>query len=198
MRVLLSLFVLLSCLSGCVRQKVDQSLPLPGPPQVEHQINAVVVFPFGKDETVPQEVVNEIYRKFISYLIQRRKLYVLHPDVVKKALGREESVIDRDTAEKLAEKLGVEGFVIGFVSDFSDSPLDVTVDAQLYPLVNPDNAIREAHRRYDSSDIRIIARMKRYAGLFDWMNRPLGWERVKIKKDLFCDFVAWDLVTSFF
>ncbi len=196
-RIVLFFFPFLLFGAGCVH-RTDQSLPLPNPPEVSYTIDRVVVFPFGYDKTVPVEVRDRVYRSFIKYLIKRRKLYIVHPEIVKEALGNVDYLIDKKKAEKLTEQLGGDGFVIGYLSDFSREPLALSIDAQLYPLVNPDVDLCAGHQSYHSGNKYTIARMKRYSSLFDWKKRPLGWERVKIKLDIFLDFVAWDIVQCFF
>ncbi len=184
-------------IGGCVH-KTDQSLPLPNPPEVSYPIDKVVVFPFGYDKTVPVDVRDKVYRSFIKYLIKRRKLYIIHPEIVKNALGDIDYLIDKKKAEELSQQLGADGFVIGYLSDFSREPLALSIDAQLYPLVNPDVDLCSGHQSYHSANTYTIARIKRYSSLFDWNKRPLGWERARIKVDIFLDFVAWDIVQSFF
>ncbi len=182
---------------GCVHRG-DQTLPPPKPPEVSYVVEKIVVFPFGYEKGIPQEVRDRVYRSFIKYLIRKRKVYVVHPDVVRQALGKLDYVIDKESAEKISGRLGVDGFIIGYLSDFSREPLSLSLDVQLYPLVNSDIRLCEAHRNYNSEDAITVAHMKKYTRLFSWKRRPLGWRRVQVKLNLFLDFVAWDIVQSFF
>ncbi len=184
---------------GCVREKVDQSLPLPGPPELSHQVERIVVFEFASDETVPSAFKDKVYRYFVEYLIERRKVFVVHPKLVRELVGEASGqVITPKKAEAIATRLSADGFVLGFLANYSLHPRAVAFDATLYPLVNVENPICHGHRYYDTENRLIIGRMKAFAKLFDWKDRPLGYRRVALSEDIFAQFVAWDMVQSFF
>ncbi len=188
----------LNILGGCVREKMDQSLPLPTAPDVNYEITHIAVLPFGSDSSVPDDVREKIYRAFIDYLIPHRGVFVVHPEIVYRFVDKDSPILDVEKAAMVGDKLGVNGIVIGYLSDYSENPFRITIDATLYPMVNVNNYICSGHKSYDPEDIYIIASMKQYASRFEWSKLPLGWERIKLNIDIFCDFVAWDMVKSFF
>ena len=200
-RWLLFVFVFMlgiGVLGGCVAERMDQSLPLPTAPDLDYEVTHIAVLPFGSDTSVPDDVRDKIYKAFIDYLIPHRNVFVVHPEIVYRFVDKNNPILDPEKAAIIGDKLGVNGIIIGYLSDYSDNPFRITVDATLYPMVNINNYICSGHKSYDPEDLRIIASMKQYAKRFDWFNSPLGWERVKLSIDIFCDFVAWDMVKSFF
>ncbi len=198
-RFLLIFFqVALVFLSGCARERMDRAVPLPTPPEVKFHIERIAVLPFSTDNTVPESVREKIYHSFIDYLIKRRKVFVVHPKIIERLVNPDKPIVDPQKAAEIVGQLGVDGIVIGFLSDFRADPKRISFDATLYPIVNTKHPLCSGHRTYDSNDKFVIKLMKAYAKRFSWYSLPLGWERTRIKLDIFCDFVAWNMVNTFF
>ncbi len=183
---------------GCVRHKKDQYLPVPELPSEDVVVDRIIVFPFVADNSVPNDVRECLYHSVVRYLIEKCDFFVVHPDIAREYVT-EGKLLSRKEMINIAYKLGVEGFVVGFLSDFRRDPsFRISVDVNLYPVVGDENMVKHGFLVYDTSDRQLVSKMKRYANMFDWSKLPLGWRRLLIKPQLFCDFVAWDLVESVF
>ncbi len=164
-------------------------------------VKKIIVFPFAPVEGVQLEddMPYEMAKDLSSRLIESRRLFIVHPDVLKSFLGGE-LPLSIEELNAVTRRFGADGFIRPVITrlDISAEKILLEVDVTLFASSQEPRELIHFHKLYDSTSKRLLPLVKAYADMFDIAKGPYGWRIVLVKRSLFYSFVCWDIVCTAF